>query len=85
MVSLAARSRAPSAKTLDREPFVACRIATSAGGAFVIRDPHTVALMKSQVFIAHTRSDRWTFILLLRVVTVETTENGQTPRRRRRA
>jgi hypothetical protein len=68
---------------LDRDPFEPFRIVTSAGEAFIIRDPHTVALMKSEVFIAHPRTDRRTFIPLLHVVTVETIGNGQLPRRKR--
>ncbi|MFO0838935.1 MAG: hypothetical protein U1D55_10455 [Phycisphaerae bacterium] len=70
---------------LARDPFHPFRIATSAGESFVVRDPHTVALMKSQVFIAQPKSDRWTFIPLLHVVTVETIRNGQSSHRKRRA
>jgi hypothetical protein len=70
---------------LTRDPFEAFRIATSAGESFVIRDPHAVALMKSQVFIAHPRSDRHTFIPLLHVVTVETVGNGRGAGGKRRA
>lgn len=70
---------------LAREPFEPFRIVTSAGESFVIRDPFTVALMKSEVFIAHPRSDRRTFIPLLHVVTVETIGNGQVSRRKRGA
>lgn len=62
---------------LDRDPFEPFRIVTSAGESFAIRDPHTVALMKSEVFITHPRSDRRTFIPLLYVVTVETLGNGR--------
>lgn len=69
---------------LSREPFEAFRIATSGGESFIIRDPHAVALMKSEVFIAHPGSDRRTFIPLLHVVTVETIPNGQAARRKRR-
>jgi len=67
---------------LDRDPFEPFRIVTSAGESFVVRDPHTVALMKSEVFIARPKSDRRALIPLLRVVTVETLDNGRTRRRR---
>ena len=69
---------------LARDPFEPFRIVTSGGESFVVRDPHTVALMKSEVFIAHPRSDRRTFIPLLHVVTVETIGNGRAPRGKRR-
>ncbi len=68
---------------LDRDPFEPFRIVTSAGESFIVRDPHTVALMKSQVFLAQPRSDRRTYVPLLHVVTVETVANGQPPRRKR--
>lgn len=67
---------------LTRDPFEPFRIATSGGESFIIRDPQTVALMKSQVFIAQPRSDRHTYIPLLHVVTVESIASG---RRRKRS
>ncbi len=69
---------------LARDPFEPFRIVTSGGESFIIRDPHAVALMKSQVFIAHPRSDRRTFIPLLHVVTAATIGNGHAPRAKRR-
>lgn len=69
---------------LDREPFEAFRIATSGGESFIIRDPHLVAVLKSEVFVAQPRSDRRSFIPLLHVVTVETLGNGHTRRQKRR-
>jgi len=62
---------------LDRDPFEPFRIVTSAGESFVVRDPHTVALMQSEVFIAQPKSDRRTFIPFLHVVTVETVGDGR--------
>jgi hypothetical protein len=70
---------------LARDPFEPFRIVTSGGESFIIRDPHTVALLKSEVFIAQSRSDRRTFIPLLHVVTVETIGNGRALRRKRGA
>lgn len=73
---------------LSRDPFEPFRIATSGGESFIVRDPHTVALMKSEVFIAQPKTDRRTFIPLLHVVTVETLgnghANGHAKRKRRR-
>lgn len=69
---------------LDRDPFEPFRIATSGGESFIIRDPHTVALMRSEVFIAEPKSDRRSYVPLLHVVTVETLGNGHTRRQKRR-
>lgn len=69
---------------LDRDPFEPFRIVTSAGESFVVRDPHAVALMKSEVFIAQPRTDKRAFIPLLHVVTVETLGNGRSSSRKRR-
>jgi hypothetical protein len=72
---------------LDRDPFEPFRILTSGGESFIIRDPHTVALMKSQVFIAHPNTDRWTYVPWLHVSAVDRVANGRRnghPRRGRR-
>lgn len=69
---------------LDREPFSPFRILTSGGESFVIRDPHTIALNQSHVFIAHTGSDRMTFVPYLHVAAVDTLTNGHPARRRKR-
>lgn len=69
---------------LTRDPFEPFRIVSSSGEAFIVRDPQTVALMKSEVFIAQPRSDRRTFIPYLHIATVETMTNGHAPRRSRR-
>ncbi|MBI5864383.1 MAG: hypothetical protein HZB38_07735 [Planctomycetes bacterium] len=69
---------------LLRDPFEPFRIVTSSGESFVVRDPVTVALMKSQVFIAQPRSDRSTYIPFLHITTVETIANGHTARRKGR-
>lgn len=68
---------------LDRDPFEPFRILTSGGESFTIRDPHAIALLKSEVFIAHPDSDRWTFVPRLHVAAVDKLRNGR-PRRKRR-
>jgi hypothetical protein len=69
---------------LDREPFRPFRILTSAGESFTIGDPHSVAMMKSQVFIAHPGSDRSTYVPLLHIAAVDTLVNGHPGRPARR-
>lgn len=68
---------------LSSDPFEPFRIVTSSGDRYDIRNPHLVALMKSQVFIATPGSDRSTYVLYLHVSAIETIGNGH-PRRRGR-
>ncbi len=70
---------------LDREPFEPFRVVTSSGESYVVRDPHLVALLKSEVFIAHPGSDRRTYVRFRLVTAVETLANGRarTSRKRR--
>lgn len=71
---------------LDRDPFEPFRILTSAGESFIVRDPHNVALLKSEVFIARPNSDKRSYLPLLHVAAVESLRNGhpRRPRRRKR-
>lgn len=69
---------------LSREPFEPFRIVTSSGESYTVRNPHVVALMKSQIFIAQPNSDRSTYVLYLHVSDVETLGNGHTRRKRQR-
>lgn len=69
---------------LDRDPFVPFRILTSAGASYAVSDPHLVALLKSEVFLAAPNSDRRTHLPYLHIAVVETIENGQRKRSRRR-
>ena len=69
---------------LDREPFEPFRILTSAGESFLIRDPHTIALLRSEVFIAVPNTDRRTFLPYLHVAAIETINGSGSPRRKRR-
>ena len=67
---------------LDREPFEPFRVVTSSGVAYIVRSPHNVALLRSEVFIAAPNSDRRTFVPLLHVAAVETLSNGHSRRKR---
>jgi hypothetical protein len=69
---------------LDRDPFVPFRIVSSSGEAFIIRDPHLVALLKSEVFIAEPNSDNRTYVPYLHVAAVATIGNGHTGKATRR-
>ena len=62
---------------LGRDPFEPFRILTSGGESFTIRDPLTVAMLKSEVFIAEPKSDRWTFLPLLHISGVDSLRNGR--------
>lgn len=74
---------------LTHDPFEPFRMFTSAGEAFDVRDPQIVALIKSEVFIAHPNSDRRTFLPLHHIAAIDTLvsggrRNGTASRRRRR-
>lgn len=69
---------------LDREPFVPFRILSSSGEQFTVRDPHLVALLKSEVFIAEANSDNRTYVPYLHIAAVGTLDNGHTGRASRR-
>ena len=67
--------------TLRREPFEPFRIVTSSGESYSVRDPQSVAIMKSRLFIA-LPDDSSTLVPYLHVSAIEIIPNGR-PRRRR--
>lgn len=67
---------------LEREPFEAFQIVCSSGRSCEIRDPRLVVLMKSRVFIAEPRSDKWAEVPYLHVAAKEAVGG---PRRRKSA
>jgi len=70
---------------LDRDPFQRFRLVTSSGESYIVRNPHAVALMRSEVFVAQPNSNRRTFVQFLHVAAVETLANrGRRPARRKR-
>lgn len=68
---------------LDRAPFEPFRIVTTRGAAYTVRNPHLVALLRSEVFIAQPNSDRRTYIPWRHISAVETPVNGRAKPRRR--
>lgn len=68
--------------SLSRSPFEPFRIITSSGQSYDIRDPQTVAVMKSRLLIA-TPDDRWVLVPYLHISSLEKLMNGR-PRRRKR-
>jgi hypothetical protein len=69
---------------LDREPFEPFRVVTASGESYIIRNPHVVALLKSEVFIAHPNSDQRSFVALDNITAVETLTDGRAARPRRK-
>ncbi|MCK6485207.1 MAG: hypothetical protein HUU22_05550 [Phycisphaerae bacterium] len=67
---------------LDRAPFVPIGVLTTAGESYVVRNPRTVALLKSEVFIAHPDSDRRNYVPFLHISAVDTLANGRPGRSR---
>jgi len=68
---------------LDREPFEPFRIRLSSGDAYEIRNPALTIAMRSRLFIAFPRTDRWTLIPFLHIAAANTLDKGPNPRRRR--
>ena len=56
---------------LRREPFEPFRIRLTGGDAYDIRDPNSVALGKSRVFVAFPDTDQWAFFAYLHIAVVE--------------
>jgi hypothetical protein len=56
---------------LDRQPFEPFRIVATRGDRYEVPDPHLVALLESQVFYAHPKSDRFSFIRVNQIVSVD--------------
>jgi hypothetical protein len=69
---------------LDRNPFEPFRVITSSGEAYVVQNPGLATLMKSQIFIARPRFDRWTLVPLLHVWAVEKLDQERNGSRRQR-
>jgi hypothetical protein len=56
---------------LDREPFQPFRIVLTSGDRYEVSDPHLVAILESQVFYAHPKSDRFSFIRANQIAAVD--------------
>jgi hypothetical protein len=56
---------------LRREPFIPFRIVTTSGDKYQVKDPELVVIMKSQVFIAQPRSDRFALLRNTEIAAIE--------------
>jgi hypothetical protein len=68
---------------LNAAPFLPFRMRLSNGDAIDVRNPDSVALMKSKVFVADPRSEHWTFISYLHIAAIEALGGGDKRRGRR--
>jgi hypothetical protein len=69
---------------LAREPFEPFRIRLTSGDHYDVRDPFSVALMRSRAFIALPNSDRSVLVPYLHIAALETLTNGGRKSTRRR-
>jgi len=73
---------------LEQTPFAPFYIRASSGQACRVSNPALVVLMKSKLFVAEARSDRYATIPYLHIAGVEETGNGHArgtrPRGKRR-
>jgi hypothetical protein len=70
---------------LRRDPFEPFYIRTSGGQAYLVSSPELVVLMKSEVFVAQAKSDRWASLPYLHVAGIESAGSARSPRKRRGA
>ena len=52
----------------------AFRIRLTSGDGYEVRDPNSVALGRSRLFIAFCDSDRWTFVPYLHIAAIESVQ-----------
>lgn len=57
---------------LDRDPFVPFRLILSSGKQYDIVDPHSAALLKSEIFVVFPDGERWAHVPLLHITAIET-------------
>ncbi|MCC6428648.1 MAG: hypothetical protein IT435_17740 [Phycisphaerales bacterium] len=69
---------------LAKEPFEPFQIRSSSGQTYPVTTPFQVALMKSKIFIAEDKSDRWAELSYLHIAALESLSNGHARRVRRR-
>lgn len=62
---------------LDREPFQPFRVVLSSGEKHPVTNPHLVALMKAEAFIAFAKPEGWTIVPYLHIAGLETIANGR--------
>lgn len=72
---------------LGRDPFEPFRIRLSSGDHYDVRDPWSVAVLKSRIFVAPVKAEAWVFIPYLHIAALEKVAsrgNGRPGRRRKR-
>lgn len=68
---------------LTRDPFQPFRVRLTSGDQHEVHSPLSAALMKSWLFIALHKSERWVIVPFLHIAALETLRNGKkSPRRR---
>ncbi len=69
---------------LDRDPFVPFRLVLSSGTHYDVMDPHSAALLKSEVFVVFPDGERWAHVPLFHIASIETVTNGRGRKNSRR-
>ena len=59
---------------LDRDPFVPFRIVLSSGKEYEIKNPHLVAVGKTQITVYAPRSDRFAILRMNQITSIETAQ-----------
>ncbi len=71
-------------ESLKRDPFVPFRLISSSGEHYDVRDPHSAALLKSEVFLVLPDGERWALLSFLHITSIESLGNGRGRRGTRR-
>jgi hypothetical protein len=67
----------------ERTPFVPFRLVLGSGSTYDVRDPHSAALLKADVFVVFPDGERWAHVPLLHIALIETVANGRSRRTRK--
>ena len=62
---------------LDRDPFVPFRLVLSSGRHYDVMEPHSAALLKSEVFVVFPDGERWAHVPLLHIASIKPVTNGR--------
>lgn len=71
-------------ESLDRDPFVPFRLILSSGEHYDVRDRHSAALLKSEIFLVLPDGERGALLPFLHIASIESLGNGRARRGTRR-
>ena len=61
---------------VEKEPFRPFRIVTASGKEYVVENPDLVIVMRSEIFYAFPKKNRWTLIPISQITSIEDEESA---------